>query len=177
MRKWCVLAASRLIVAVAVVLLSGISMPKPGLALDPPTGRVILEIDGEISEHNREGGIVAFDRAMLEALGIVTIVTETPWTEGKVAFEGVRVADLLAAVGARGTSMKAVAINDYAVDLPLSDFQDTGAILALKKDGDYMRIRDKGPLWLIYPWSDRPELKTEVYHARSIWQLKRLTIE
>ncbi|MFQ1877342.1 hypothetical protein ACK36J_07910 [Aeromonas veronii] len=34
-----------------------------------------------------------------------------------------------------------------------------------------MTLRNKGPLWIIYPLSDHPELNKELYHSRMVWQL------
>lgn len=146
-------------------------------AMEVPKGTVILEVAGRISVSNHESGSVRFDRSMLEELGLIEVVTHTPWTEGSIRFEGILVRDLLRAVGADGTSVRAVAINDYAIEIPTVDFEDYPVILALRRDGEYMRIRDKGPLWMIYPWQDNPELRTEIYHSRSIWQLKHLTVQ
>ncbi len=144
--------------------------------LPTPQGRVILTVDGAIS--NTNAGVRAqFDRAMLESLPQSTIRTVTPWTEGVTDFTGPRGSDLLQAIGARGTTVLATAINDYQVEIPFSDFTQIAMILATRRDGQPMRVRDKGPIWVIYPWSDRPELKTEIYHSRSIWQLKALTIK
>ena len=81
------------------------------------------------------------------------------------------------AVGAAGTSAAAMALNDYSIDIPLADFRDYPVILALKMDGKNMRIRDKGPIWIVYPQDDHPELKTQAYRSRSVWQLRRLEIQ
>jgi len=40
-----------------------------------------------------------------------------------------------------------------------------------------MPVRKKGPMWVVFPWSDHPEIANEVYYARSIWQLKRIAVE
>lgn len=37
-----------------------------------------------------------------------------------------------------------------------------------------MSVRDKGPLWVIYPYDSDPALQSEVTYARSIWQLVRI---
>jgi len=50
-------------------------------------------------------------------------------------------------------------------------------ILAMKMDGEWLRARSRGTLWIIYPWSEHPELRNDVVHSRSIWQLKELVIE
>ncbi|RDJ27919.1 hypothetical protein DWF00_12810 [Bosea caraganae] len=141
-----------------------------------PEGRPLLEISGRITATNRNAAAV-FDRAMLEKLGLRTLRTGTAWTDGVKVFEGVLVRDLLAAVGAeRATMMRAVALNDYVVDIPLSDFQRYDAIIALSMDGRELTARDKGPLWIVYPRDQFGELQDERYDARWIWQLKQLIL-
>jgi hypothetical protein len=48
--------------------------------------------------------------------------------------------------------LRAKAINDYAIDIPLSDAVQGGPIVAYRLDGDTMSVRDKGPLWIVYPY-------------------------
>ena len=134
-------------------------------------GPVLLTVRGADASEQR------FDRARLAALPQVTVRTTTPWTEGLTAFTGPLARDVLAEAGIGGTRVQALAINDYAVEIPVSDFEQFSVIIAMARNGKSMRVRDRGPLWVIYPWSDHPELRNERYHGRSIWQLKALTVE
>lgn len=139
------------------------SLPKPG-------GPVILEARGKIANTNGPG-VARFDLAMLRSLTLVTVRTWTPWTEGVVTFEGVDGKALLEAVGASGQTMHARAINDYHVEVPLSDLRERGAFFALSADGKRLTARDKGPVWLLYPFDSDAELKSPNVFNRSIWQL------
>jgi hypothetical protein len=145
-------------------------------ALPNPAGKVILTVTGKISKTNAPGR-AEFDRAMLGGAGIFTMYTSTPWTEGVVKFEGVLARDLLAAVGAIGETVSAIAINDYAVEIPVSDLMEHPVIIAYSMNGKPMSVRDKGPLWIIYPLNSHPELDTQTYHSRMIWQLRELTLK
>ena len=71
-------------------------------------------------------------------------------------------------------SISAVAINDYSVDIPVSDAEEGGPIIAYAMDGQPMSRRDKGPLWVIYPYSSSSKFRSEVIYSRSIWQLDRI---
>jgi len=142
--------------------------------LDSPEGDVILRVEGKITVTNAEDAAV-FDRAMLEALGTETVKTTTPWHDGTVAFEGVPVEDLLELLGAEGKEVVAMALNDYSTVIPITDFYEHGVILALKRDGEYMPISDKGPLFIIYPY-DGENLHSQLYYARSAWQVARLVV-
>lgn len=144
--------------------------------LAQPTGTIILEIRGNIARTN-EPGVARFDLAMLQALGAEAVQTATPWTEGHTKFEGISGAKLLNAVGAKGTKVVAAAINDYKAEVPIEDLTEKGAFLAFSAEGKRLTVRDKGPLWLLYPFDARPDLKTEVYFGRSVWQIKSLEIK
>ena len=160
--------------AAALTLAALIGAPLGAADLPVPEGPVVLTVTGTISKTNTEAA-AEFDRAMLEALGMQSFETTTVWTEGPQVFEGPTVQALLDAVGAEGTVLRAVAVNDYAVEIPVDDELET-PILALKRNGEDMPLRDKGPIWIVYPYDSDPDLRTSVIHARSIWQLERIDI-
>ena len=69
------------------------------------------------------------------------------------------------------------ALNDYAIEVPASEAASGGPILATRVDGKPLSVRDKGPIWVIYPFDDKEAYKTEVTYSRSIWQLKSIEVE
>jgi hypothetical protein len=85
--------------------------------------------------------------------------------------------DVLAAAGASGKQISARALDDYKTLLPMSDAQNFDVILARQIDGKNLSIREKGPLFIVFPYDSKPELQGQVYLDRSAWQLKSLTIE
>ncbi len=141
-----------------------------------PSGRVVLTVTGAIACANAPDGRAEFDRETLSGLGLSEVTTRTPWTDGEVTFEGVLARDLMAAVGARGSEVRAVALNDYEADIPLADFEAYPVLIAMRADGEPLRVRDKGPLWVIYPWSQHPELGDADTRAKSVWQLEVLDV-
>lgn len=145
-------------------------------ALEAPTGSVILEVAGNITQTN-VGSEAHFDKAMLEALSQRTTQTSTPWHDGVVSFEGPLGKALLDAVGAEGEQLRVVALNDYASMVPVSDFYDHEVIFAMRADGQPLRIRDHGPLFIIYPFDENPSLLNEEILTRSVWQVKRIEVE
>ncbi|MGL4287834.1 MAG: molybdopterin-dependent oxidoreductase, partial [Phreatobacter sp.] len=143
--------------------------------LAAPTDRVMLTISGKISVTN-VGNTAQFDRAMLEALGLVSFETATPWHSGPQKFEGVSIAKLLRTVGASGDRIQAIALNDYTTEIPVEDFTRYNVILALKRNNEYMPVRDKGPLFIVYPYDSDPELRSQKYYSRSAWQLAQIIV-
>ena len=127
--------------------------------------------------------LVAADRATtldlsLESLGALpqaTVVTENQFTNGKVAYRGPLMRDVLAQLGLDDVAeVRLIAANDYFVDIPTEDFHAYDAILAMEADGKRLSRRDKGPLWLMYPISDHAELNDPIYLRRLIWQVVRI---
>ncbi|MCA1299966.1 molybdopterin-dependent oxidoreductase [Stappia indica] len=123
-----------------------------------------------------EGVRVTFTAPQLEALGLRRIETETPWSNGSVVFEGPLLRDVLAKAGMQGESLKAVALNDYQVMIPVSDVAAFDVILATRADGKAIGVRERGPVRVIYPWSEQEELQAELYYARAIWQLRSISV-
>jgi hypothetical protein len=143
--------------------------------LPAPSGEVVLAVSGAITITNADGQAV-FDREMLEAFDPAAFTTTTIWTEGLHTFVGVPLVDLLATVGAEGSLLRASAINDYTVEIPLGDAVEGGPIVAYLMDDRPMSVREKGPLWVIYPFDDVPEYQNETIYSRSIWQLDRIEV-
>jgi hypothetical protein len=165
----------RLRLIASVLAAAFLAQAVPAQTLDTPSGEVVLTVTGEIAVTNAEGAAV-FDRAMLEAMEPVEFTTNTMWTDGPQVFTGVLLLDLLARLGVTDGMLRATAINDYAIDIPVSDAVEGGPIVAYLLNGETMSVRDKGPLWIVYPYDSRRDYRSEVIYSRSIWQLDRLEV-
>lgn len=153
-----------------LILAIGTAQAEP---LPKPEKATLLEVTGSIATRN-VGEKAAFDLAMLEQLGGTKVVTSTAWTDGQPTFEGVLLSKLIERVGASGTTAVAIALNDYKVEIPVKDFGAYPVILAYKMNGEFLKIRDKGPLWIIYPQDEFPALKTKETQAKWVWQVKEI---
>lgn len=119
---------------------------------------------------------VAFSRAEIEALPVTRFATSTLWTEGVVEFAGVSLKDFLAEIGVAEGRLSAVAINDYAIEIPVSDAVAGGPLIAYEMNGRAMSPREKGPLWIVYPYDSNVDYQSETIYSRSIWQLARIDV-
>ena len=160
----------------SMLLISMLLLTMNAYALELPTGRVILQASGNISVTN-VGDTAQFDLEMLEKLPMTSFVTATPWTEKTHRWEGVLMSDFLRHIGAGSQSFRASALDDYYVQVEGIDFNKYPIILALKRDGKKMRVRDKGPIWLMFPWDDYPKIHNETNVAFSVWQLSEIRID
>lgn len=166
---------TRRLVAVSFVALAALATAGVARADTPkPAGKPILTISGKVGAPD---GVAHFDREALERLGMVSFETKTPWHSGTVKFEGVPLRQLMKQVAAKGERVQAIALNDYSSEIPVEDFEKYNVLLALKRDGEYMPIRDKGPLFVVYPYDSDPELKSQKFYSRSVWQVKSLIVK
>lgn len=106
-----------------------------------------------------------------------SFVTQTPWYKKPVKFTGPLLRDVLAAAKVKGRVIHAVALDDYQVSIPFSDAAQFDVILAHTLDGESLTPKNKGPLFVVYPYDSKPELQAVRFYERSIWQLKALRLE
>jgi len=169
---------------VAGMLAMALAVPAPSqggagvlpdlLKLPEPQGDVILEITGRVAQRSVH---VKLDWESLEALGTHSVSTTTSWTDGMHVFEGVLARDVMAALRAEDVeTVRAVALNEYEVSIPVADFERYDVIFAWAMDGKRLTARDKGPLWIVYPRVEHSELQDEKYDHRWVWQLYRLIL-
>ncbi|WP_372424566.1 hypothetical protein [Salinarimonas chemoclinalis] len=161
--------AFALVLAFATALLAAALPAPPAAAQDVLVARWVGP-DG--SEIVRRG----LDFAALDALDPIAIETTTPWTRGVVRFEGARLGALAALEPDAGEIVEArlTALNDYTIAVPAEDWSRWDPVLATRLDGTRMRVRDRGPIWLVYPLDADPALQNQRYHARMIWQVREI---
>lgn len=139
-------------------------------ALAVHADEVILSFTGKASHD--------FTATDLAAMPQTTIKTATPWTDGVHTYQGVLLRDLLKQVGAGDAKVLiAKALNNYATEVQVADAKKYDVILALSQNGKAMSRRNKGPVWVLYPMTDYPELNKPSYHSAMIWQLRSLQVK
>ncbi len=175
------MALARILLFVLVALVPAVTVAAQDSGLPAPTGPILLVVSGNIERANGvdDAGrpVARFDRAMLEALETKTITTSTLWHEGKPTFEGPSSAALMAAVKGKGSAARAIALNDYVVDLPMEDFKGDKFVLALKINGKHLSVRERGPIFVIYDYDKTPRAGLTFVQNKSIWQLIRLEVK
>jgi len=146
--------------------------------LEKPAGQVVLTVVGAIEATNRgpfdefEDGFLkyherkfdraaTFDLAMLEALGMHELtVTYDAWPR-PFRFEGPWLKDLLAAAGATGKDIAVLALDGFASDIGAADVAAYDWLVAIKRDGRYLDIGQRGPIWLVYARRDGKAIGAE----------------
>lgn len=144
---------------------------------DPPTrdNKILLAVAG-ILDGSETRQTITFDRAMLEGLPQRSFETTTIWTEGIQTFSGVSLRAVYDFLKISGKDLQASASNEYSVLIPASDIVEGGPIIAMMRNGKDMSLRNKGPLWIVYPYDNSIQYQTEVIYSRSIWQVTDLEV-
>ena len=154
---------------VVAVLALALSPARPGMA---GNGKVILTVDTGAGT-----APVTFTDDDLMALEQQSFVTSTLWTTREQEFSGPALRDVLKAAGATEPFwIEMVAANDYAVTIGPDMIDRTYPIVTTRIDGAPFTIREKGPLWLLYPFDKKPEYKRETHYSASIWQLTHINV-
>ncbi len=144
--------------------------------LPKPKGQIALTITGK-NFHTNAPGRAEIDWQMLKSLGAKTPRTSTLWTDGTPEFKGVLARDLLDLLAVEGKTVRAIALNDYAYDIPISDLRNYPVLLAYEMNGKPLRVRDKGPIWLVFPMDQFAELRDRITQRKMVWQLVEFRIE
>ncbi len=113
----------------------------------------------------------------IQALPVTNYTTYLPWTPTPTKYTGVKLSTLLTHVyGEVPEKVDIGALNNYHSTLSRQDILHYQPILAYQKEDHYIKIRDKGPYWVVYPLSLYPELNRTKYHAQMVWQVNNIKI-
>jgi hypothetical protein len=147
----------------------------PADAQLPATGPVVLTVTGRFRTGAQ--GPRQLDIQSLNAMPQVECSVDDRLAEGhQVTFRGVLLSTMLTAIGADPSStLHTSALNDYAVDLPVSDIRDLPVLLATSADGASMSVANYGPLRIIYPTTGF-DLDPTIYDPRRIWQISSIDV-
>lgn len=145
-------------------------------ALPAPQGETILWVSGKISQSNTENG-VEFDQAMVRKLQQGMIKTDNHVVDHVSTYEGPKLTSLLEFVGASGTAVKVIAWDEYVKTISIEDIEKYGVLLATHEDGVKMTIDGKGPFFVVFPFSEYPELQNDFYYSFSVWQVREIVVE
>lgn len=142
---------------------------------DAPENRAVLRLQAATPATAQ-----ACDLNGLEKLPARTITTALPPALGLAGvqhWKGVPLRQLVEMLGGGEHShIQLTALNDYSIRIPWSDLVRYDPVVAYSRNHQRMGIRDKGPLILIYPFDGHPQLQTQEYLNRTIWQVNAISV-
>ncbi len=153
----------------------------------------LLTVTGNVTNPNRGGydpeidkffgyTEVEFDTAYaftchaLNSLPAATVKADFPKGRMVHTYEGVLLADLLAAAGATGKTVTVQALDGYAVEAPLDEMIAMGAVVALSRNGESLGIGDFGPTQIVFPRAERDDLK-DMSDDLWVWSIFHIRVE
>jgi hypothetical protein len=150
---------------------------KAGDKIPAPTGDVILTVTGKIGTTN-SGNAIVMDLPMIESVGLVDYKVKDPFENKDTIFRGPLMGNLLDLwqVAKEATTLHVVALDDYTVEVPLSDLRKYPVIFALQQDGQYMPVSTRGPAMLVFPYNDF-QFDQSVYNNYWAWQIKSIEVQ
>ncbi|VFR53118.1 hypothetical protein BRI6_2661 [plant metagenome] len=141
---------------------------------------IVLDIHGP---KRRPDGVplASLTLAQLQALPQTTIQTSLPHALHAVrraVWEGPSLSDVLAEQGLQAAqSVYVESLSGYGADLPSEDLRAYSPILAWRRNGQALAVRNNGPLIVIYPFDSHPALRGDIrYLQRIVWQVQALTV-
>ena len=149
---------------------------KAGSAIPAPTGEVILTLSGDIDVKN-VGETLQFDMATLEDLGLVKYTVDDPWFNNTNTYTGVLMSDLrkFAGMSSSAQSIHMVGLDDYSVEISVTDIEKWPILLATRTNGAYMDVDFAGPTRIIFPYQSYP-IDPVTYNDYWIWNLVAMEI-
>ena len=126
-----------------------------------------------INDHAR----ITLTEEDLLALPQVTIETSTPWDEEVITFSGPTLKALLTRYNITEGELNLYASNRYQIQVPWDYIEDTTPIIANRMNGSPFSRRQRGPLWLIFPFDSDDRYRSYEVSAMSIWQLISMEID
>lgn len=128
-----------------------------------------VENNGEVTSYTMED---------LLNMPQIEVTTMNNYVDEPTKFSGPLLRTLLEQSGiGENEEIELHALNDFFVSVPTADAYSYDVILAIHRNDEKMSVRDKGPIWVIYPMDDHAELFDDVYNGRLVWQLDKITAQ
>ncbi|KGY14113.1 hypothetical protein NM22_01240 [Vibrio tubiashii] len=110
-------------------------------------------------------------------LSETSFTTKLPWYPDKNKFTGFKVSELLEHLDIDDAfALTFVALNDYAASSRMEDILKYQPIIAYKMNDKLMKVRNKGPYWLVFNLDKNAEIDNAAYHAQMVWQIDEIVV-
>lgn len=136
----------------------------------------LFALTGKIKP-NKPDGSFSFNEETFLKLKATKLVTTTAWTP-KSEFVGPELATVLKAAGAspEAKEMRFYAIDAYEITIPISDIAKYRPVMAHTQSGTRLTIPTRGPVFLVYPRDQHPELLNIKGQAQFVWMVCKIDV-
>lgn len=133
--------------------------------------------DGLVIRIDQQPPMTLDHQAIVDQFPVTEFTTQLPWFEQSRHFSGFKVSDLLDHLSINDASaVSFIALNDYGATTVIEDIQRYQPIVAYQMDHKNIKIRNKGPYWLVFNLDKHQQLDHPAYHAQMVWQIDEILI-
>lgn len=132
----------------------------PLFTLTPASGTTVAVTDTELTEI---GSTEIKTRLVGESEDVATV-------------RGVLFSKLLEHYDVDAERLLVTGLDGYSAEIPVEELQDYPVLIAIEVNGERLSVRSKGPSWVIYPFTDHPEIHDQLREARSVWQIADISV-
>ncbi|MDA0148942.1 molybdopterin-dependent oxidoreductase [Vibrio sp. LaRot3] len=132
----------------------------------------------ELRIHLPDQTTITLNKAEIEQeFSQTSFTTLLPWFEDNHQFSGILVSQLLEKYDVSDAfAVSFIALNDYSSTTSIEDINKYAPMIAMKMDGKPMKVRHKGPYWLVYNLDEHPNINHANYHSQMVWQIDEIVI-
>jgi hypothetical protein len=160
------------LVAVAAIIGPVVAAAAPNAC--PQDG--LLAITGLVKP-NAANGAFLFGEPDFLKLKNTKLTTATAWTP-RSEFVGPELSTVLATAGVPQSAkeMRFYAIDAYEITIPISDVTKYNPVMAHTQNGKRLEISTRGPVFLVYPRDQHPELLAIKGQAQFVWMVCKIDV-
>ncbi|WP_306115703.1 MULTISPECIES: molybdopterin-dependent oxidoreductase [unclassified Roseovarius] len=137
----------------------------------------ISHTDATLVVVGADGSETAYSPSQLEEFPTYSLTTATPWRDAPARFEGVLLADVLAAHGIREADAISVrAENDYSTVIPRVIWDSLDVLVATRVNGKPHTRRARGPIQFIIDM-DAYTASGDTTESNLVWMAARISAE
>ncbi|WP_413205107.1 molybdopterin-dependent oxidoreductase [Rhodospirillum sp. A1_3_36] len=115
------------------------------------------------------------DMSELASFPQTEITTSTPWTEA-ATYSGPLLQNVLQHLGLSIEAITAIGADGYRAGFSWAEGGKYQPILAIARNGAPLPFREQGPIWLLFPFNDQPDIQSDPWYFRAVWQVVRLEV-
>jgi hypothetical protein len=137
----------------------------------------LLEIAGAVKPNSPRGSFLFSEKDLLQ-LKSVKLTTATAWTP-RSEFIGPELSAVLEAAGVPATAkeMRFYAIDAYEITIPTTDLIKYRPVMAHTQNGERLVVATRGPVFLVYPRDQYPELTAIKGQAQFVWMVCKIVVK
>ena len=108
---------------------------------------------------------------------VKSISTNTPWHDDIAKYTGITIQNFLDQYkNGEFSEISISAMNGYAVDADIRTFVNAGAMLVWLMNDAPISVHNKGPIVVIFPWSQNGSLREDIFTSLAVWHVNSIHI-